>query len=153
MCWYPMQCCGSELIFFRFGSKKNCIFFRIRIFILIFWPKFFLNGASHCFYTVPVCVLESVRQRSFPTEKLPYFFSFKCFICDFSQKKFILQQCLDPNPKFFSDSDPAKIFGVFQIRIHNTDAMCTVTKPAATSFFNSSQIQKICEIFEDFCGA
>jgi hypothetical protein len=39
---------------------------------------------------------------------------------------FILQQCLNPNPysnpNFFSDSDPAKTFGLFRIRIriHNT---------------------------------
>jgi hypothetical protein len=39
----------------------------------------------------------------------------------------ILQQCLDtagtipnPNPNFFSDSDLAKILGLFWIRIHNT---------------------------------
>jgi hypothetical protein len=31
---------------------------------------------------------------------------------------FILQQCMNPN--FFSDSDPAKTFGLFRIRIHNT---------------------------------
>jgi hypothetical protein len=58
------------------------------------------------------------------------FSSIKCLICDFSQKFFMLQQCLDPNlnpnpnPNFFSDSDPAKIFGLFRFRIHNTGMGC-----------------------------
>jgi hypothetical protein len=57
-------------------------------------------------------------------------FLFKVFW--FFTKNFILQQCLNPNPNFFfgfgssqniriiSDSDPAKTFGLFRIRIHNT---------------------------------
>jgi hypothetical protein len=51
------------------------------------------------------------------------FFLFQVFDLRFFTKKFILQQCLNPNPNpnFFSDSDPAKIFGLFRIRIHNTD--------------------------------
>jgi hypothetical protein len=46
----------------------------------------------------------------------------KVFDLRFFTKNFILQQCLDPNPNpnpnFFSDSDPAKMFGFFRIRIH-----------------------------------
>jgi hypothetical protein len=40
----------------------------------------------------------------------------------FFTKFFILQQCLDPNqnPNFFSDSDPAKLFGFCRIRIQYT---------------------------------
>jgi hypothetical protein len=34
--------------------------FRIRILILIFWPKFFLNGASHCVHICPgICKIEN----------------------------------------------------------------------------------------------
>jgi hypothetical protein len=66
------------------------------------------------------------REKSFPTEKPTYVFSsFKFLICDFSQK--LMDP--NPNPNFFSDSDPAKIFGLF--RIHNT-GIYTVT----TLFFN-----------------
>jgi hypothetical protein len=48
------------------------------------------------------------RENNFPTEKLTFFLSFKCLICDFSQN-FYFTQCLDPipnpNPNFFSGSD------------------------------------------------
>jgi hypothetical protein len=51
-------------------------------------------------------------------------FLFQVFDLRFFTQIFILQQCLDPNsypnPNFFSDSDPAKTFGFFRIRIHNT---------------------------------
>jgi hypothetical protein len=59
------QCCGSELIFFGFGSTKY--FFRIRILRLIFWPGIFLNGASHCFYSICVWNLY-YREKSLPIE-------------------------------------------------------------------------------------
>jgi hypothetical protein len=51
-------------------------------YLLIFWPECFKMVPLIAF--IPVCVLESVRQRkkSFPTEKLKLF-SFKCLICDF----------------------------------------------------------------------
>jgi hypothetical protein len=58
-----------------------------------------------------ICNLEPVRKRK------------KIFLF---QMLDILQQCLNlnpnsyPNPNFFSDSDPAKTFGWFRIRIHNT---------------------------------
>jgi hypothetical protein len=47
-------------------------------------------------------------------------FLFQVFDFWFFKKIFILQQCLNPN--FFSDSDSdlAKTFGLFRIRIHNT---------------------------------
>jgi hypothetical protein len=110
------HCCGSEIIFFGFGSTH---FFRIRIFILIFWPEIFSNGASHSFYMCfGICTTEKkVLQR-----KPLRFFLFQVFDLRFFTLIFILQQCLDPNPNpnFFSDSDPAKIFGLFRIRIHNT---------------------------------
>jgi hypothetical protein len=52
-------------------------------------------------------------------------FLFQVFDLRFFTQMFILQQCLDPNPypnpNFFSDSDPAKTFGFFRIRIHNTE--------------------------------
>jgi hypothetical protein len=52
------------------------------------------------------------REKSFPTEKRR-FFPFRVFDLRYFNKIFILQQCLDqnPSPNFFSDSDPAKIFG------------------------------------------
>jgi hypothetical protein len=65
------------------------------------------------------------REKSFPTEKLT-FFLFQVFDLRLFTKNFILQQCLDPKPNFFSDSDPAKIFGFFRIRIHNTGGECGV---------------------------
>jgi hypothetical protein len=56
----------------------------------------------------------TTEKKVFPTEKLT-FFLFQVFDLRFFTKFFILQQCLDPNPNpnpnFFSDSDPAKIFG------------------------------------------
>jgi hypothetical protein len=94
------QCCGSELIFFGFGSTKY--FFRIRILRLIFWPGIFLNGASHCFYSICVWNLY-YREKSLPIEN-HIFFSFKWWIWDFHKIfKFILQQGLDPysNPNLF----------------------------------------------------
>jgi hypothetical protein len=49
------------------------------------------------------------------------FFSFICLMAIF-HKFFYFTQCLDPNPNpnFFSDSDPAKTIEFFRIRIHNT---------------------------------
>jgi hypothetical protein len=58
-------------------------------------------------------------------------------ICDFSPFFFILQQCLDPNPNpnFLSDSDPAKIFEFFRIRIHNTARNIHVKKIRQNEMF------------------
>jgi hypothetical protein len=70
-----------------------------------------------------ICVLDCTTEKKVFQLKNLRFFSFKCLICDFSQRIFILQQCLDPNPNpnFFSDSDSAKIFGFF--RVQNTTTL------------------------------
>jgi hypothetical protein len=103
------QCCGSELIFFGFGSTNY--FFRIRIWIririlrLIFLPQIFLNVASNCFH---MCSETCTSEKT----------NFQVFVFWFFTKIFILQQCLNPNPNFsfgfgssqniriISDSDP-----------------------------------------------
>jgi hypothetical protein len=89
----------------------------------IFWPKNFKNGASHCFHMCSgICTTE---EKVFQLKNLR-FFLFQVFDLRFFKNFFILQQCLDPNPNpnpnIFSDSDwdPAKIFGFFRSRIHNT---------------------------------
>jgi hypothetical protein len=52
------------------------------------------------------------------------FFSFKCLIFEFSQKfsfyNSVWIRIRIRIPTIFSDSDPAKTFGLFRIRIHNT---------------------------------
>jgi hypothetical protein len=60
-------------------------------------------------------------------------FLFQVFDLRFFKQIFILQQCLNPNPYpiFFSDSDPAKNFGLFRIRIHNTGFQYGATAWAA----------------------
>jgi hypothetical protein len=59
-----------------------------------------------------ICVLELVRQRKkFSIEKYKIFSLSSLFDLRFLTQIFILQQCLDPNPIFVSDSDPAKTFG------------------------------------------
>jgi hypothetical protein len=103
-----------QIIFFGFGYGFG--FLR-----LIFWPQIFLNGASSCF---PMCSETCTSEKKkFPIEKHKIFV-FQVFDFWFFTKIFILQQCLNPNPypypNFFSDSDPAKTFGLFRIRIHNT---------------------------------
>jgi hypothetical protein len=70
-----------------------------------------------------ICVLESVRQRKKFSNWNTYVLSLSSvWSAIFHTKNFTLQQSLDPNPNpnFFSDSDPAKIFGIFRIRIHKT---------------------------------
>jgi hypothetical protein len=64
-------------------------FFRIRI------PKFLVRIFPLIAF---MYVLEPVRQKKkkFSNKYRYFFFSFKCLICDFSQQKIILQQCLDP---------------------------------------------------------
>jgi hypothetical protein len=114
------QCSGFELIFFGFGSTnflsdsvtdtytsiltRNFLKYCLSLLIYVFWNLY-------------------DREKSFPTEKL-MFFLFQLFDQRFFTQICILQQCLDPNPntnpKFFSGSDPAKIFGLFRIWIHNT---------------------------------
>jgi hypothetical protein len=81
------QFCGSELIFFGFGSTN---FFRIRIRILrlIFWPQIFLNVASNCFH---MCSGTCTSEKKI-------IFLFQVFDLRFLTQIFILQQCLDPNP-------------------------------------------------------
>jgi hypothetical protein len=71
-----------------------------------------------------ICVLESVWQRKkFSNWKTCVFFLFQEFDLRFFTQMIIIQQCLDPNPNpnFFSNSDldPAKIFDLFRIGIHN----------------------------------
>jgi hypothetical protein len=78
-----------------------------------------------------ICDLESVQQRkSFPTEKL---FLFQVFEMRIFKIFLNFTQCLDPNlnpnTNFFSDSDPAKIFGFFRIRTHNTGLDIKVLVP------------------------
>jgi hypothetical protein len=79
------------------------------------------NFSKWCLLIAFICVLEPVRQRKkkFSIEKHNIFL-FQVFDLRFFRQIFILQQCLDPNPNFFSGSDPAKTFGFFRIRIHNT---------------------------------
>jgi hypothetical protein len=126
---------GTNVIVKTSENKNRTHFFRIRI------HKFFLsdsvsdpdpstNIVTQNFFIMPliafICVLESVRQRkkfsNFKTHPVR-FFSLSMFDLRFFQKKNYLQQGLDPNPNpnFFSDSDPAKTFELFRIRIHNTD--------------------------------
>jgi hypothetical protein len=75
-----------------------------------------------------ICVLESVRQRkSFPTEKRPFFLSFKCLICEFSQNFLLYNSVwIRIQIRTFTDSDPTKIIGFFRIRtwLLNTGQMC-----------------------------
>jgi hypothetical protein len=109
--------------FFRIRIHKYFCFILILIRILIFWPEIFFNGAFHCFHLCfGICTTE--KKVSLLKNVHVRFLSFKCLICDFSQI-YILQKCLgqnpNPNPNFFSDSDPAKIFGLFRIRIHTLD--------------------------------
>jgi hypothetical protein len=113
----------------RLGMLKTSVvdpnsFFRIRI-PNIFFPNSdsvldsdpYTNILTRIYFKmVPliafICVLESVRQRkSFPTEKVTGTFFLSSVWSAIFHKKFYFTQCLDPNPNFFSDSDPAKIFG------------------------------------------
>jgi hypothetical protein len=135
------QCCGSEFIFFRI---------RIRIRIHKFFPDSnsdsvsdsdsnsdlvsdsdpYSNILTRIFFKWCLSLLLYVfwnlydREKSFPTEKLTFFLSSVLYAI--FHKNYYFTQCLDPNsnpnPNFFSDSDPAKIFGFFRIRIwiHNT---------------------------------
>jgi hypothetical protein len=80
-------------------------FFRIRILRIIFWPQIFPNGASNFFH---MCSGTCTSEK---TQKNIFFFVFQVYDLRFFTRFFILQQCLDPNPNFFSDSDPARIFG------------------------------------------
>jgi hypothetical protein len=77
------------------------------------------NVAFRCFR---MCSGTFTTEEKFSNRKTYVFFSFKCLICDFSQKKIILQLCLDPTPYPNPDSDSAKTYGFFLIRIwiHNT---------------------------------
>jgi hypothetical protein len=68
-----------------------------------------------------ICVLEPASQRKNVFNRTKHkIFLFQVFDLRYFTQIFILQQCLDPNPNFFSDSDPAKTFGFFCIRIQNT---------------------------------
>jgi hypothetical protein len=70
----------------------------IRILRLIFWPKFFQNGASNCFHMCSgTCMSE---EKNFPIEKNNFFSPSSVWSAIF-HKIFILQQCLDSNPNFF----------------------------------------------------
>jgi hypothetical protein len=67
-----------------FSVSDQQIFFRVRIFILIFLPEIFKNGASQCFYLFWNLY---DREKSFPTEKLKFFLL--CLISDFLQYFFL----------------------------------------------------------------
>jgi hypothetical protein len=60
-----------------------------------------------------------IREKIVLIEKHIIFF-IQVFDLRFFTHIFVLQQCLDPNPNFCSYSDPAKTFGFFWIRTHNT---------------------------------
>jgi hypothetical protein len=86
---------------------------------LYFYPKFFQLVPLIAF----LCVLESVQMRKkFTNGKR--FFLFQVFDLRFFTK-FLFYNSVWIRIRiqirtFFSDSDPAKIFGLFRIRIHNT---------------------------------
>jgi hypothetical protein len=117
------QCCGSELIFFGFGSTNY--FFRIRIRIrilrLIFSPQIFLNGASNCFHMCSGTCTSEKKKLAIEKHKI---FLFQVFDFWFFTKMFILQQCLNPNPypnpNFLFGFGSSQNIWLFRIRIHNT---------------------------------
>jgi hypothetical protein len=139
--FYCQQCCGSEFIFVGFGSTN---------FLLVFGlPEICLNVAS-----LLLCSLEPVpvlQRKKFSNRKnhtgTGTFFSFNCLISDFSQFfifynsvwiriRTFFQIRIRPkltasvgfgscqNLRRLSDSDPAKTYGFFRIRIHNLDCKC-----------------------------
>jgi hypothetical protein len=62
------------------------------------------------------------REKSFPTEKLTFFCLSSVWSAIFHNFfYFTTVSGSESKSELFSDSDPAKIFGFFRIRIHNTD--------------------------------
>jgi hypothetical protein len=116
---YRYQCCGSEFILFGFGST---ILFSDSVSDSYPYTDIVTRHFFKWCLSMLSCVFWSVRQRKiFPTEKRTFFSLSSVWSAIYittvagSESKSKYELFSD------SESDPAKIFGFFRIRIHNTD--------------------------------
>jgi hypothetical protein len=97
------QWCGSELIFFGFGSRIffSCPF-RIRILRLIFWHDKFLKSGSHWVHIhIPATCM--TKQKVFLWKKLHYFYFIAVSGFEFESELFF---GFGQNFRIFSDPQP-----------------------------------------------
>jgi hypothetical protein len=122
-CW--SQCCGSKSIFFVIGFGSR-IFFSDSDSRANILTRDFLNGVSHCFQMCSgTCTPE---KKVFQQKNLCFFLSsvWSAFFHNFFYFTIVSRSESESKSELFSDSDsdPAKIYWVFRIRIHNTGWSC-----------------------------